>query len=91
MKTGAEPKKLAFLGGLLLLAAVILYFNVFSGDSNPAPKVLPPPVVADPVSKTPPAVATSKPERRRATKAGITSEFKIRQGVEVGEVTFEVC
>ena len=42
MKTGAEPKKIAILGVLLLVGAVTLYFNMFSGDSSaPAPAVAP--------------------------------------------------
>ena len=36
MKTGAEPKKIAILAALLVVAALVLYFNVFSGDSAPA-------------------------------------------------------
>jgi hypothetical protein len=84
MKTGAEPKKIAVLGGLLAVVAVILYFNVFAGDSNPRPKVLPPSVVADPVVNSP-LGAAAKSGRRRASKNGNVQEFKIRQGVEVGE------
>ncbi len=35
---GAEPKKVAILGVLLAVAAVVLYMNVFAGDSgSPAP------------------------------------------------------
>jgi hypothetical protein len=83
VKAGAEPKKIALLAGLLAVAAAVLYFNVFAGDSSPAPQVRRAPVLSDSVS-TPPA-ATTRPERKRASKAGNTSEFKIRQGVEVGE------
>jgi len=36
MKMGAEPKKIAILGGLLAVAAVTLYVNVFSSDEQPA-------------------------------------------------------
>ena len=36
MKAGAEPKKIAILAALLIVAAIILYFNVFSGDSVPS-------------------------------------------------------
>jgi hypothetical protein len=93
MKAGAEPKKVAILAGLLVLAAVILYFNVFSGDSVPArPVSTQAPVVADPAA-TAPAVASprgeqrgeQRTERRRASKNGVISEFKIRQGVEAGQ------
>ncbi|MDP9052738.1 MAG: hypothetical protein M3N93_00300 [Acidobacteriota bacterium] len=84
MKTGAEPKKIAILGGLLVVAAVILYSNVFSGDSGAPPAItvssVPSPVVA-------PRTQTAKTERHRASKAGSGAEFKIRQGVEVGEET----
>jgi len=39
MKLGAEPKKIAILGGLLAVALVVLYFNYFSSDdSSPAPR-----------------------------------------------------
>lgn len=38
MELGAEPKKIAFLGGLLLLAAYLLYSNVFSDpETGPGP------------------------------------------------------
>jgi hypothetical protein len=83
VKSGAEPKKIALLAGLLVVAAAVLYFNVFAGDSNPAPKAVPAPVISDPVSTSP--VATARPDRKRASKTNNTSEFKIRQGVEVGE------
>jgi hypothetical protein len=83
VKTGAEPKKIAILAALLVVAAVIVYFNVFAGDSNPAPQARPALVASDPVSTAP--VATARPDRKRASKTGNTSEFKIRQGVEVGE------
>ena len=37
MKAGAEPKRLAILGGLLLLAGYLIYTNVFSGQPAGAP------------------------------------------------------
>ncbi|HWE00595.1 MAG TPA: hypothetical protein VG345_16205 [Bryobacteraceae bacterium] len=37
MNLGAEPKKIAILGGLLAVAAIVLYTQVFSGPSEPAP------------------------------------------------------
>ena len=37
MKAGAEPKRLAILGGLLLLAGYLIYSNVFSGQPAGAP------------------------------------------------------
>jgi hypothetical protein len=36
MKLGAEPKRLTILAGLLLVAAYVLYTNVFSGSSVPS-------------------------------------------------------
>jgi len=41
MKFGAEPKKIAALGGLLAVAAILLYVNVFSdegGSGSAAPR-----------------------------------------------------
>lgn len=38
MELGAEPKKVAILGGLLLVAAYLFYSNVFSGpEAGPGP------------------------------------------------------
>ena len=37
MKLGAEPKKLAFLGGLFLLGGYLFYDNVLSGPSSSSP------------------------------------------------------
>jgi hypothetical protein len=89
MKTGAEPKKVAILAGLLVIGAVILYFNVFAGDSE----MRKPPVldVARPVETPLPAPALAPRatpgvgDRRRSAKNNMVSEFKIRQGVEPGE------
>jgi hypothetical protein len=81
MTKSAEPKKVAFLILLLVVAAVVLYFNVFSGDSTPARTVSPVPVALTPV----PAPSTPAAERRRASKNGMVSEFKIREGVEPGQ------
>ena len=91
MKTGAEPKKVAILAALLVLAAVVLYFNVFAGDSDSKPRVspvaavntAPPPVVAAPTPRS--AIPGTAGDRRRAAKSGMVSEFKIRQGVAPGE------
>ncbi|HWF11364.1 MAG TPA: hypothetical protein VG297_22995 [Bryobacteraceae bacterium] len=96
MKLGAEPKKIAILGGLLTTAAVVLYFNVFSGPSEPTPQSRPARVaapstdrLADPVapSDTTASTPASAPrtERKRAAKGGGGSEFKIRQGTPPGE------
>jgi hypothetical protein len=87
MTKGADPKKLAILAALLVVAAVVLYFNVFAGDS--APKTTAAVTNAAPVA----AIATPRPanpgaaseDRRRASKNGLMSEFKIRQGTPPGE------
>jgi hypothetical protein len=80
---GAQPKKVAVLGVLLAVAAVALYMNVFAGDSgNSAPAVYRPPVLADPVNKTP-GSATSRVSARRTNRSANTSgEIKPRQGWE---------
>jgi hypothetical protein len=93
MKAGADPKKLAILGALLLIAAVVLYFNVFAGDSDSKRTVSPvaavevPPVVTapTPLPAIPGARAGGNDERRRASKSAMVSEFKIRQGTPPGE------
>lgn len=88
MKLGADPKKIAILATLLIIAGVVLYFNVFAGDSgsNEAPRpvaaIAPAPV---PVSAPPTAASTlARDERRRASTAS-SGEFAPRQGVEPGE------
>lgn len=89
MKTGAEPKKVAILAALLVTGAVILYFNVFAGDSETKRPVVPTVAVTAPT----PAPATSVAPRatpaaadhRRSARNNMVSEFKIRQGVEPGE------
>ncbi len=96
MKLGAEPKKVAILGGLLLVVLVIVYFNYFSGDSGsteaPRPVATAVPQTAPPVVVTAPAPATRTPEsgisrddRRRAKANQLVSEFSFRQGTEPGE------
>jgi hypothetical protein len=95
MKTGADPKKLAILAVLLAIAAVVLYFNVFAGDSDSNKtirSVAPGPVVTVPFvanSVTPTSTSrsavTGVGNRPRASKNGLVSEFKIRQGTAPGE------
>jgi hypothetical protein len=90
MKKGDAPWKVAVLAALLVVAAALLYFNVFSGDSDSKPAARPvaavatPPVVTAPVTTTP-GRATGRAESRRASKSNTVSEFKLRQGVEPGE------
>jgi hypothetical protein len=57
MKLGAERRKLILLGGLLLVAAVLVYTNLFSGDDS-SPITLPSPRPA-PTAATQPGAAES--------------------------------
>jgi hypothetical protein len=96
MKLGAEPKKVAILGVLLLAVAVILYFNYRSGDSDsrPAPPPAFQPYQVASVKTAPPAAAPpvrtaesglSRDDRRRAKQSVSAGEFSFRQGAEPGE------
>jgi hypothetical protein len=79
--TGAEPKKLAILGGLLVLAGVVLYLNVFSGDPSSSPAPASRTVAAPVVSAVPPTGAISAPNTKRVAKnATAGTEIKFRQG-----------
>ena len=76
MNLGAEPKKVAALGALLVAAAVTFYINVYSSDSpatTPAP-VARTAVVAPIIEQNP-----TLPKRRERGKAAV-GEFKPRQG-----------
>lgn len=76
MNLGAEPRKVAVLGGLLAVAAVTLYLNVFSSDSpSGAPRALVSPSPSAAPIALPPSVA-KKRERAKTT----VGEFKPRQG-----------
>jgi hypothetical protein len=83
MTTGAEPKKVAILAGLLVVAGVVLYFNVFAGDSEPR-TITSAPAAAPPAANAPP-LTTPRPERKRASRNGTIQEFKIREGPAPGE------
>jgi hypothetical protein len=87
MKTGAEPKKVVILAALLLVGGIVLYFNVFAGDSNSKPaSVRVAPVVAVPVISSPAPSAPGRSERRRTSKNSVNpDEFKFRQGTAPGE------
>ncbi len=89
MKLGAEPKKIALLGALLLGVAVIVYFNYFSGDSSAPPPPRPAVQVAATPASPPPArtpeSAISRDDRRRAKQNLSAGEFTFRQGTEPGE------
>ncbi len=77
MNLGAEPKKVAALGALLVAAAVTFYVNVYSSDS-PAPVVR---TAAPAVTSAPVQIAQNPilPKRRERGKAAV-GEFKPRQG-----------
>jgi len=86
LKLGAEPKKVAILAGLLVVGALVLYFNVFadSSSSGPAPaRVTAPAPVGDPAAAPLPSAAR-RPDRKRETKSGI-GEFKPHVGFAPGE------
>jgi hypothetical protein len=77
MKTGAEPKKVAVLCGFLLIAAITLYINVFSGDSpTPSPR----PAAATTANPAPIVAPRTTPDRRRTAKNTAVGEWKPRQG-----------
>ena len=88
MKLGAEPKKVAILTGLLVIALVIVYFNYFSGDSGESPRpvasVAPSAAAPPPVTTTTPAPTVDRDERRRARGNSAIAEFAPIQGVEPG-------
>ena len=85
MKLGAEPKKTAFLGLLLLIAAYGVYSNFASSpDSAPSPAPRPAPEASAPTiapaAAAPVGTATQQQTRRAITKS-TSSEFKPRLGV----------
>jgi hypothetical protein len=74
MNLGAEPKKIAILGGLLAVAAIVLYTQVFSGPSEPAPvRRSVAPLNAPPSAAVPSARAAAT--RRRGISSSL-GEFK---------------
>jgi len=69
MKVGAERKKVVFLGVLAVVAAYLLYTNLFSTPSTaertavslqPVPEAMPVPVVATPGTRSTPGAAKSR-------------------------------
>src|SRR5262245_36140834 len=72
MKFGAEPKKVAILGGLVLAGAYLFYDNVLSSPSAPAE------TRSTPARATPaqPAVSPSLPARRVAARSRSTEDFR---------------
>jgi hypothetical protein len=83
VKTGADPKKLALLGGLLLVGGYLAYSNMYSGDSAgpaPAPRAaVPAPINATP-ERTDPLPDTRRTSRKNVSNRG--TEIKPRQGFE---------
>ncbi len=79
MKVGAEPKRLALLGALLILAGYLVYNNVFSASSTP---VRPAPAKSAPARAVPaPDVAGPAPRgEARSINSALTQmtaqEFK---------------
>jgi hypothetical protein len=81
MKLGAEPKKLVFLGALLLLAAYLFYANVLSGPDMPeearkanaapkAPAQAPTPAVRPSIRKDTEVKALTQPKEQGPSKTG---------------------
>src|SRR6266700_6490837 len=83
MKTGEEPKKVAILTGLLIVVAVVLYINVFSGGSDAVSPTSRPVTASTPAPGASPTPAAK--ERRRSSRSASVSEFKIRLGVAPGQ------
>lgn len=76
MKLGAEPKKVALLGGLLLAAGYLLYTNVLSGPPDaPAPAASGPAVSRMPAIPGPGSPKAEARPRAGAAGAG-TQEFR---------------
>jgi hypothetical protein len=92
VKTGAEPKKVAMLAGLLAVAAGTFYFNVIATDEQPAakpaaavPVAAPPaPANAAPVARPGGGGRAEAPVRRVGGKTAV-NEFRPRMGPAAGE------
>lgn len=84
MKLGAEPKKVAILAGLLVIAAIALYVNVFSDDSGPAPTrpaAVPVPAAAPaPVAAAPRGGRSARPVQRTTSSRGVATAWNLRLG-----------
>ena len=84
MKLGADPKKIAILGGLVAVMLVIFYFNFWaSDDSSPAPRAV---TTSAPGSVAPPPVVRAKgpqgERRRTANNASLVKDWKPRLGFQ---------
>jgi hypothetical protein len=78
MKMGAEPKKVAILGGLLLVGGYTFYANVLSGPgSSPPPQADRTAAVAAPAPvQAPAAAAEAAPVVRRSANRTRSEEFR---------------
>jgi len=78
MRAGAEPKRLAILGGLLLVAGYLIYTNVFSGQPAGAPNSAAPRTQA--LTRTAVVAEASGPvprvEARASTQQSTLQEFR---------------
>ena len=84
MNLGAEPKKVAILGGLLAVAAVVLYLNVFAGGDGQPSTPRPTTVTVTAAPKTMPSTRSLPPARRATGKAAL-GEFRPRMGAATPE------
>lgn len=88
---GAEPKKLAILGGLLAVAGVVYWIN--SGPSTPSGPATPNNIATAPRPANIPGVtAPVKTEPRPGSRIGIRAfedfkpSLKLQEGVDIGKV-----
>jgi len=87
VKLGAEPKKIAILGVLLAAALALFYFNFRSSDDpSPAPRTAA--VAAPVVSVPPPALRAKAPQierHRTANNDSLVKDWKPRLGFQNAE------
>ncbi len=79
MNLGADPKKIAWLSGILVIGGGIIYYADFSSSdsSGPAPAASTSAPVAAPVSSRSPV---RQADRRRVTNQGLIQDWKPRLG-----------
>jgi hypothetical protein len=83
MKVGAEPKKIAILGVLIVIGAYSFYTNVLSGPEAPAPRAVEPSPAAAPAGSGPsltPVAPRSAQPRARAINTEFRPSLKPRTG-----------
>ena len=73
LKLGAEPKKVAILSALLVVAAYLMYSNVFSAPTDPRASV--PASKAKPQSQAAPGVARTPPPTARRRNASTVQDW----------------